>query len=286
MANYTSIHTGAEIDAAISQIQILDDSLRGASVSVSVSTSGSATPADPLNDPFDTVTNAVKWVAENYALVDYLYIDIGAGTFTESGLHYDPGQLFISWRVPTNIYHVDMWGAGVASTTLNFGSRNLSDGDAVSKMSFSGVTVLASSLYWRNGTESYDDFTFESTSASSFTYSTIRGECLFYGNVSFTHRGSTTLSRPCIHFLNATVDASNVTTFTVNATSNPASGRIILAESSLLNFDGVTLVNASTNLMDAYVGPGSTLIPPTTLTNCTASYDTNSIPTRAQAGLP
>lgn len=286
MANYNSIHTGAEIDAAISQIQILDDSLRGASVSVSVSTSGSATPADPLNDPFDTVTNAVKWVSENYALVDYLYVDIGAGTFSESGLHYDPAQLPFSWRVPTNIYHVDMWGAGVASTALNFGTRVLYDGDAFSKMSFSNVKVIANSLYWKNGTESYDDFTFQSASASGFTYSTIQGRCLFYGNVTFSHAGSTNLTRPVIRFQNALVDASNVTTFAIDATNDPASGRLIYAENSILNFDGVTLVNQSTNSMDVYAGPGTTLIQPSVLTNCTASYDDNSIPTRSQAALP
>lgn len=283
MANYNSIHTGAEIDAAISQIQILDDSLRGSAVQVTVSTTGSATPADPLNDDFNNITNAVKWVAENYALVDYLYVEVAAGTYIEDGLHYTPAQLPWAWRVPTNIYHVDVWGAGAGSTTLDFGTRVVYDNDAVSKISFSSIKVMANNLYLRNGTESYDDFTFQSASSSGFTYSTIQGRCLFYGDVSFSHAGSTSLTRPCILFINAIVDASNVGTFTIDATSDPASGRIILAENSLLNFDGVTLVNASANSLDVYAGAGGTLIEPSTLTNCTASYDDNSIPTRAQA---
>ena len=73
---------------------------------------GVANPVDPegSNDPFDTVANAFKYAEETYSGINALELNILAGT-------YNTGATLV---IPSNVSQLNLYGAGIGTTILNF----------------------------------------------------------------------------------------------------------------------------------------------------------------------
>jgi hypothetical protein len=109
----TADQTGAEIVTAIdtelgsSVWQTKQSSVDSLQLVVD-DTTGSATPADPLVDPFDTFQNAIQWASDNYSLVDTLAVLCYPGSGTYS--------LAANYIVPSNIKALTLNAYGYATT--------------------------------------------------------------------------------------------------------------------------------------------------------------------------
>lgn len=131
---------------------------------LSVAADGARFPATPVDasgnavDAFDSLTSAFDWVISNYAAVNYLYIEVGAGTYDEVGnARWDPTVTVGNLELPMCAKACDIYVLDATPANTVFNISGTLYAHKTTEPGISGGTWNFGSAWFSRGFYSYGD---------------------------------------------------------------------------------------------------------------------------------